>query len=269
MPCPAPVTANWEGWGRSRSRGGWEDTVGTTTMPAAPPAAPWDRHDTVGLGTGEGTLTRPDPGRPVQPQEPCVNAAPGLLQPAELSSDAHTHTSAHTHTCTHAHTHPPTHAELYTLRGMFAHIRSVPMCTQRPCTPTRLCTPTRKALHTLVHAIPVHPAHTHEICLHTQSLRTPTHACSRAQSCARGCPHRASAHQYTCTPAHKALHTQQHACTCAHRTCAPQHTHAHTQVEPCTQTRSYIQSLYQCTCAHVHQTDLHTQSLHPPAPSHT
>lgn len=160
VPCPAPATANWEGWRRSRSRGGREDTVGTTTMPAAPPAAPWDRHDTVGLGTGEGMLIRPDPGCRVQPQEPCVNAAPGLLQPAELSSDAHTrahtHTSAHTHTCTHAHTHPPTHAELRTHGGMFAHIRSVPLCTQRPRTPTRPCTPARKALHTLVHAVPVH-----------------------------------------------------------------------------------------------------------------
>ena len=87
----------------------------------------WDRHDTVGLGTGEGTLTCPIPGRLVQPRELCVHTAPGLLQPAELSSDAHART--HTHTCTHTHVRTYTH----TPRAHRAAHAWRCVCTRRIC----------------------------------------------------------------------------------------------------------------------------------------
>ena len=305
QPCPhlpAPATASWEGWGRSRSRGGREGMVGMMTMPAAPPAAPWDQHDTVGLGTGEGTFTHPIPGRLVRPQEPCVHTALGLLQPVELSSDAHararthTHTRAHTHPHTHAalcfprrdssrmrgvvypqprpracpacacpqghacragarsctcmqvpahphracvhtgtcqpahtHTHAPVHTELCTCGGVFAHAEAVHTHTCAHLH-VRLCT------DTLVHAVPVHSSTPLPTCMrsactrracarqHT-SLCTPTHACSRAWSCAQGCMCRACAHQYTCAHLHVRLCT--HSNTLAHTepvhtsTCTP------------------------------------------------
>lgn len=67
--------------------------VGSKTTLAAPPATLWDCHDTVGMGTGEGTHTRPVLG--VQ----FGHKNQGPLQPAELSSDTHIHpTQTHTHT---------------------------------------------------------------------------------------------------------------------------------------------------------------------------
>lgn len=133
----APATASWEGWDWSWSRGGREGTVGKMTTMAAAPAASWDQHNTVGLGTREGTLTCPVPRGLVRPRELCTRAAPGSLQPAELSSNAHTcactrvHTCTHRDTCTHTCTHTPpalsactrTHAPC-TRRGAFAHTES-------------------------------------------------------------------------------------------------------------------------------------------------
>lgn len=121
----------------------------------------------------------------------CPMCAPGLLHPAELSSDAHTRAHTHTHTSA-VHRDVPAHGGCahtctHSLRTLHTHAHScIRLCT---CT----CAP-----HTCTHQHTRAPCT--ELCReshsHVQSLCTPAH---------------------TCTPAQNALHTHTH---CAQGTCA-------------------------------------------------
>lgn len=90
--------ASWEGWGQLW---GLRGMVGTKTTLAAPPATPWDCHDTVGTGTGEVTCACPVLGVGFSHKNRVYTESQGH---SSQQSPVVTHTHTETYTDTHTHT---------------------------------------------------------------------------------------------------------------------------------------------------------------------